>query len=60
MTKGVVGLIAATTVHLFRAGVFGWRRLALFAAGLAVLDLCPSKAAVAVVVLASALAGVLL
>jgi chromate transporter len=60
VTAGVVGLIAATTVHLFRAGVFGARRLVLFAAGLAVLYLWRSKAAVAVVVLASALAGLLL
>jgi chromate transporter len=60
VTAGVVGLIAATTVHLFRAGVIGLRGLALFAAALAVLYLWRSRAAVAVVVLASAVLGLLL
>jgi chromate transporter len=60
ITAGVVGLIAATSVHLFRAGVSGWRRLALFAVALAVVYLWKSKAAVAVVVLGCALAGLAL
>jgi chromate transporter len=60
ITAGVVGLIAATTVHLFRAGVDGFREVALFAIALAVLYLWRSRAAVPVVVLASAAAGLLL
>jgi chromate transporter len=60
VTAGVVGLIAATTLHLFRAGVTDVRRAALFTAGLLVLYLWRSKAAVAVVVLGSAAAGLLL
>jgi chromate transporter len=60
ITAGVVGLIAATSFHLFRAGVSGWRRLALFAVALAVVYLWKSKAAVAVVVLGCALAGLAL
>ena len=60
VTAGVVGLIAATTVHLFRAGVTDVRRVALFAAALALLYLWKSKAAVAVAVLGSAAAGLLL
>jgi chromate transporter len=60
ITAGVVGLIAATSVHLFRAGVSGWRGLALFAVALAVVYLWKSKAAVAVVVLGCALAGLAL
>lgn len=60
ITAGVVGIIAATTVHLFRAGIRTLPQLALFAAALAVLYLWRSKAAVAAVVLSSALAGLLL
>lgn len=60
VTAGVVGLIAATSVHLFRAGIATVPQLVLFAAALAVLYLWPSKAAVAVVVLLAALAGLLL
>ena len=60
ITAGVVGLIAATSVHLFRAGVFGWRRLLLFGVALLVVYVWKSKAAVVVVVLGSAIAGLLL
>jgi chromate transporter len=60
ITAGVVGLIAATSVHLFRAGVFGWPRLVLFAVALTVVYLWKSKGAVAVVVLGCALAGLIL
>ena len=60
VTAGVVGLIASTTVHLFRAGVTDVPRAALFAAALALLYLWRSKAAVAVAVLGSAAAGLLL
>ena len=60
ITAGVVGLIAATSVHLFRAGIESLGQLALFAAGLALLYLWRSKAAVAVVVVGAALLGLLL
>jgi len=60
ITAGVVGLIAATSVHLFRAGIETAGQFALFAAGLAVLYLWRSKAAVAVVVVGAALLGLLL
>jgi chromate transporter len=60
ITAGVVGLIAATSVHLFRAGIESVGQLALFAGGLALLYLWRSKAAVAVVVTGAALLGLLL
>ena len=60
ITAGVVGIIAATTVQLFRAGVHTLPQLLIFAAALTVLYLWTSKAAVAVVVLGAALAGLLL
>jgi chromate transporter len=60
ITAGVVGLIAATSVHLFRAGIESVGQLALFAGGLALLYLWRSKAAIAVVVVGSALLGLLL
>ena len=60
ITAGVVGLIAATSVHLFRAGIETIGQFALFAAGLAVLYLWRSKAAIAVVVVGAALLGLLL
>jgi len=60
ITAGVVGLIAATTVHLFRTGVRDIGQLLLFAAALAALYLWKSKAAVAVVVVGAALLGLLL
>jgi chromate transporter len=60
ITAGVVGLIAATTVHLFRAGIRGAGELLIFAGAMLVLFLWKSKAAVVVVVLASALLGLLL
>lgn len=60
ITAGVVGIIAATTLHLFRAGIRAPMQLILFAAALALLYLWKSKAAVAAVVLGSALAGLLL
>jgi chromate transporter len=55
ITAGVVGIIAATTVHLFRAGIRTPMQLLLFAAALALLYLWKSKAAVVVVVLGSAI-----
>jgi chromate transporter len=60
VTAGVVGLIAATSVHLFRAGIGTVPQFVLFAAALAVLYLWPARAAVAVVVLLAALTGLLL
>lgn len=60
ITAGVVGIIAATTLHLFRAGIRTPIQLVLFAAALALLYLWKSKAAVAAVVVGSALARLLL
>jgi chromate transporter len=60
ITAGVVGLIAATSVHLFRAGVRNLPQLLLFVAALAVLYLWKSKAAVVAVVLGAAIVGLLL
>lgn len=60
ITAGVVGLIAATTVHLFRAAVRGVSELLLFSAALVVLYIWKSKAAIAVVVIGAALLGLLL
>ncbi len=60
VTAGVVGLIAATSVHLFRAGIRTLPQVLLFVAGLAVLYLWRSKAAVAVVVVGAALVALLI
>ena len=60
ITAGVVGLIAATSVHLFRAGVRNLPQLLLFVAALAVLYIWKSKAAVVAVVLGAAIVGLLL
>jgi chromate transporter len=60
VTAGVVGLIAATSVHLFRAGIRNLPQLLLFGAGLATLYLWRSKAAVVAVVLGAAIVGLLL
>lgn len=57
VTAGVVGLIAAATVRLFRSGVHDALTLGLFGGALLVLYLWRSKAAVPVVVLASGLAA---
>ncbi len=60
ITAGVVGLIAATSVHLFRAGIESVGQQLIFAAGLALLYLWRARAAVAVVVIGAALLGLLL
>ena len=60
ITAGVVGLIAATSVHLFRAGIRTLPQVLLFAAALTVLYVWRSKAAVAAVVLGAAVVGLLL
>jgi chromate transporter len=59
VVAGVVGLVAATTVSLFRTGVTGWPSAAVFVGALALLYLWRSKAAVPVAVLAGGAAGVL-
>jgi len=60
ITAGVVGIIAATTVYLFRAGIRTLQQLLLFAAALTLLYVWRSKAAVAAVVLGAAILGLLL
>ncbi len=60
VTAGVVGLIAATTIGLFRAGVTSIVTIAVFAGALLVLYLWKEKWAVAMVIVASAIAGLLL
>jgi chromate transporter len=60
ITAGVVGIIAATTVHLFRAGIRTPPQLLIFAAALTLLYVWRSKAAVALVVLGAAILGLLL
>ena len=60
VVAGVVGLVAGTTVGLFRSGVTGWETFGVFAAGLALLYAWSSKLAIPVVVLAGGLAGVAL
>ena len=60
VTAGVVGIIAATTVFLFRAAIHTLPQVLLFAAALTVLYLWKSKAAVAAAVLGSAIAGLAL
>jgi chromate transporter len=60
ITAGVVGLIAATSIHLFRAGIRTLPQLLLFGAALATLYLWRSKAAVAAVVIGAAIVGLLL
>jgi chromate transporter len=50
VTAGVVGLIAATTVALFRAGVTSWQALLIFALALAAVYAWKAKAAVAGIV----------
>ena len=60
ITAGVVGIIAATTVQLFRTGVQNLPQVLIFAAALAVLYLWKARGAVAAVVLGAALVGLLL
>jgi chromate transporter len=59
VTAGVVGLIAATAITLFRVGVGGPTALAIFAGAFAVLYMWKAKGAVAAVVLAAAAVGLL-
>jgi chromate transporter len=59
VVAGVVGLVAATSVSLFRAGVSDVASLCLFAGALVVLYAWNSRAAVPVVVLAGGLIGML-
>ncbi len=60
VTAGVVGLIAATALELFRSGVWSAPALAIFAAALAVLYGWKAKRAAAGVVLAAGLLGLVL
>lgn len=60
VTAGVVGLIAVTTIVLFRAVVTDWRSLLIFALGLTVLYLSKNKFAVVAVVLGAGVLGFLL
>ncbi len=60
VTAGVVGLIAATTIGLFRAGVTSVVTVAVFAGALFLVYAWKAKWAVAVVIVASGIAGLLL
>src|SRR5687768_3708109 len=57
VTAGVVGLIAATTVGLFRAAVTGWAPALIFVLVLVLLYRWPVKASVPVAVVAAAALG---
>jgi chromate transporter len=59
ITAGVVGIIAATTVYLFRAGVRTVPQLLIFVGALTLLYVWRSKLAVAAVVLGAAVLGLL-
>jgi chromate transporter len=60
VTAGVVGLIAATTVALFRAGVTTWQALLIFVLALVAVYACQAKAAVAAIVVVAGLLGFLI
>lgn len=57
VTAGVVGLIAASTIGLFRAGVTTWKGAVIFGAALVVVYLWKAKWSIAVVLAAAALVG---
>jgi chromate transporter len=60
VTAGVVGLIAATTVGLFRAAITGWPSGLIFVLVLVLLYRWPVKASVPVAVVGAAALGALL
>jgi chromate transporter len=60
VTAGVVGLIAATTVGLFRAAVTGWATGLIFVLVLVLLYRWPVKASVPLAVVGAAVLGALL
>jgi chromate transporter len=60
VTAGVVGLIAATTVGLFRAAVTGWPTGLIFVLVLVLLYRWPAKASVPVAVVGASALGALL
>ncbi len=60
VTAGVVGLIAATTIELFRTAITSIPAVLIFAVALGVLFRWKSKLATPVIILAAAVAGVLL
>jgi chromate transporter len=59
ITAGVVGIIAATTVYLFRTGVRTVPQLLIFVGALTLLYVWRSKLAIAAVVLGAAVLGLL-
>ncbi len=60
VTAGVVGLIAATSLQLFRSAITGPASLAIFASALFMLYRLKGKATVAVVIIGAGIAGLLL
>jgi chromate transporter len=60
VTAGVVGLIAATTVGLFRAAVTGWAPALIFVLVLVLLYRWPAKASVPLAVVGASALGALL
>jgi chromate transporter len=59
VTAGVVGLIAATTLVLFRQAIANLPALGIFALALAAVYLWKAKAAVAGIVLGAGILGLL-
>jgi len=60
VTAAVVGLMAVTTLDLLRTGVSDWRSLSIFIPALLILYLWKARFAVALVMIASGIAGMLL
>ena len=60
ITAAVVGLMAVTTLSLLRTGVSDWRSLAIFIFALLTLYLWKAKLAIALIMIVSGAAGMLL
>ena len=60
VTAGVVGLIAATSLQLFRSAITGPGSLAIFVVALFILYRLKAKATVAIVIVVAGLVGLLL
>jgi chromate transporter len=60
VTAAIVGLIAATSIGLFRSAITDLRALGIFVAALLALYLWKSKVCIAIVMLAAGLSGLLL
>jgi chromate transporter len=60
VTAAVVGLTAVTALDLLRAGVSDWRSIAIFIFALLILYLWKAKLAIALIMIASGAAGMLL